>query len=179
MGGSAFFIVPGVATENGRHVRPEPSTEELEGLFRGELPRDQTREIVRHLLTGCPGCLQVTRRLWNLGEVPTRIAISPQGELRMTRQNSTAGEAEAAAQAQLKEIAEELKAIEKKLREIHKSLVPPEDARPEEVAESEADNDISTEIRSVIECVLTDSLGPAIRDLRAAARYGTKGSSDL
>lgn len=97
----------------------------------------------------------------------------------MTRQNSPASEAEAAAQAQLKGIAEELKAIEKRLRSIHKSLAPPEDARPEPATESEADNDISTEIRSVIECVLTDSLGPAARDLRGAARYGIKGSSDL
>ena len=30
---------------------------------------------------------------------------------------------------------------------------------------------VSTEIRSVIECVLNDSLGPAIRDLAAAASY--------
>jgi predicted trehalose synthase len=96
----------------------------------------------------------------------------------MTRQNSAASEAEAAAQAQLKEIAEELKAIEKRLREIHKSLAPPKTARSG-AAESEADNDISTEIRSVIECVLTDSLGPATRDLRAAARYGTKGSPNV
>lgn len=168
-----------MAIRNGGHFRPKPSEQDLAGFLRGALSRDQTREIVRHLLTGCPGCLQVTRRLWNLGEAPVRIAISQQGELRMTRQNSPASEAEAAAQAQLKEIAEELKAIEKRLREIHKSLAPPETARPGAAAESEADNDISTEIRSVIECVLTDSLGPATRDLRAAARYGTQGSSNV
>ncbi len=97
----------------------------------------------------------------------------------MTRQNSAASDAEAAAQARLKEIAEDLKDVEKRLREIHKSLASPENARPGPAAESEADNDISTEIRSVIECVLTDSLGPAIRDLRTAARYGTKGSLDI
>jgi hypothetical protein len=31
--------------------------------------------------------------------------------------------------------------------------------------------DVSTEVRSVIECVLNDSLHPAIRDLAAAASY--------
>jgi hypothetical protein len=169
--GSALFTVSGMAIQNGRHFRPKPSEQDLAGFLRGALSRDQTRLIVRHLLTGCPDCLQVTRRLWNLGEVPTRIAISPQGELRMTRQNSPASEAEAAAQAQLKEIMEKLKAVEKEMREIHKSLDPRESARSGAAAESEADNDISTEIRSVIECVLTDSLGPAIRDLQAVVRY--------
>jgi hypothetical protein len=150
----------------------------LAGLFRGELPRDEAREIVRHLLTGCPGCLQVTRRLWSLGEGPARIAISPQGEPRMTRKNSAASKAEAAAQAQLKEIMEKLKAVEKEMREIHRSLDPPEGA-PAGSGVDEDENDISTEIRSVIECVLTDSLGPAIRDLQAVVRYGTQRSADV
>jgi hypothetical protein len=35
----------------------------------------------------------------------------------------------------------------------------------------EDEMDVSTEIRSVIECVLADSIGPAVRDLRAAAAY--------
>jgi hypothetical protein len=171
-----------MAIQNGGHFRPKPSEQDLAGFLRGALPRDQTREIVRHLLTGCPVCLQVTRRLWNLGEVPTRIAISPQGELRMTRQTRAASKAEAAAQAQLKEIMERLKGVEKEMREIHKSLDPPEGALTGAAAGSEVDeeeNDISTEIRSVIECVLTDSLGPAIRDLQAVVRYGTRRSSDV
>ncbi len=100
----------------------------------------------------------------------------------MTRQNRAASETEAAAQAQLKEMMEKLKAVEKEMREIHKSLDPPEGALTGAAAGSEADedeNDISTEIRSVIECVLTDSLGPAIRDLQAVIRYGTKRSPDV
>jgi hypothetical protein len=36
--------------------------------MRSELPRDETRAVVRHLLAGCPRCLQMTRWLWNLGE---------------------------------------------------------------------------------------------------------------
>lgn len=89
----------------------------------------------------------------------------------MTRESSQPSDAEAAARVRLKEIAEALKALEKKLRGIHKSLEPTEAARVDAAAESETDNDVSTEIRSVIECVLTDSLGPAIRDLQAAASY--------
>ena len=35
----------------------------------------------------------------------------------------------------------------------------------------EAEMDVATEVRSVIECVLNDSIEPAIRDLAAAASY--------
>ena len=100
----------------------------------------------------------------------------------MTRKNSAASEAEAAAQTRLKKCMEKLKDVDKEMREIHKSLDPPEGARTGAAAGSEVDeeeNDISTEIRSVIECVLTDSLGPAIRDLQAVVRYGTKRSSGV
>jgi hypothetical protein len=34
----------------------------------GESPRAEARSVVRHLLTGCPQCLQVTRPLWRFGE---------------------------------------------------------------------------------------------------------------
>jgi hypothetical protein len=45
-----------------------PATLNLERFMRGELERDKIREIVRHMLTGCPDCVAVTRRLWNLAE---------------------------------------------------------------------------------------------------------------
>jgi hypothetical protein len=60
----------------------------------GELPRDETRALVRHLLAGCPRCVEVTRRLWRpepppyaLEEVPgdetrpIRLAVSLRGRL--------------------------------------------------------------------------------------------------
>src|SRR4051812_5342112 len=78
---------------------------------------------------------------------------SHQGELRMTRQTRAASQAEAAAQAQLKELMERLKGVEKEMREIHKSLDTPEGALTGAAAGSEVDeededeNDISTEIR--------------------------------
>ncbi len=60
-----------------------PSTEELRSFMRGELRRSQVRGLVRHLLTGCPECLEVTRRLWDLGERSLRIleAISTESGL--------------------------------------------------------------------------------------------------
>ena len=47
-----------------------PTRAELEGFMRGELRRPQARGVVRHLLTGCPECLAVTRHCWALGVLP-------------------------------------------------------------------------------------------------------------
>ena len=80
---------------------------------------------------------------------------------------------EAAAQDELREILPILKGIERRLRAIQQRLPAPTDAEMEQEAEDE--KDVSTEIRSVIDCVLTDSLGPAIRDSETASRYGVKG----
>jgi hypothetical protein len=91
----------------------------------------------------------------------------------MTRSESLAGNLEATAQEGLREIVDELKGIERRLKAIHQSLPAPADV--ETAPEVEDDKDVSTEIRSVIECVLTDSLGPAARDLETASRYGVKG----
>jgi hypothetical protein len=79
----------------------------------------------------------------------------------------------AAIQQELREVLPDLKGIERRLRTIHGRLPAPSDAEMEPEAEDEAD--VSTEIRSVIECVLADSLGPAIRDLETVSRYGVKG----
>jgi hypothetical protein len=78
----------------------------------------------------------------------------------------------AAIQEELREVLPGLKGIERRLRAIHGRLPAPSDAEKEQEAEDE--EDVSTEIRSVIECVLTDSLGPAIRDLETVSRYGVK-----
>ena len=82
-------------------------------------------------------------------------------------------EAEAAAQAELSQIVVELDAIRDRLAEIHDRLpVPPEETA---MLVGEEEMDVATEVRSVIECVLNDSLRPAIRDLAAAASYRPKG----
>src|SRR4029077_2536353 len=43
---------------------------QLERFIRGELPRDEVREVVRHLMTGCAACLLVTGPVWELGDQP-------------------------------------------------------------------------------------------------------------
>ena len=52
---------------------PHPPAEDLRRFMRGELKRSEARGLVRHLLTGCPQCLEVTRRLWDLGERSFRL----------------------------------------------------------------------------------------------------------
>jgi hypothetical protein len=78
-------------------------------------------------------------------------------------------EAEAAAQEALLEMAEQVESIGRRLRETYASLAVP--ANEVLMLLGEEEMDVSTEIRSVIECVLADSIGPAVRDLRAAATY--------
>jgi hypothetical protein len=70
----------------------------------------------------------------------------------------------------LRSVVDALTGLERRLVVIHGSLP---------VAASMAgaiddDLDVATEIRSVIDCVLTDSIRPAIRDLQAAASYTGK-----
>jgi len=76
---------------------------------------------------------------------------------------------EAAAQEELLEAAADLEAVEARLNAIHARL--PVSPREDVMLLGEEDMDVSTEIRSVIECVKNDSIQPAIRDLKAAAAY--------
>lgn len=52
---------------------PKPGM--LERFMREELGRAEVAGLVRHLLTGCPQCVEVTRRLWNLGERSRALEI--------------------------------------------------------------------------------------------------------
>lgn len=54
-------------------MRDHPDSGILERFMRGELAGSdipEARKIVRHLLSGCPQCLEVTRRYWAFGETP-------------------------------------------------------------------------------------------------------------
>ena len=78
-------------------------------------------------------------------------------------------QAEIAAQEEVRQIAKELGAIRRRLLELHESLPP---ATLEAVMfAGEEDLDVTTEVRTIIECVVQDSIQPAIRDLEAAADY--------
>lgn len=76
---------------------------------------------------------------------------------------------ETAAQEEVRRIARDLETIRTRLLEVHEDLPAPpgKDAAGDETEEM----DVATEVRSVIECVLADSIRPAIRDLYAAAAY--------
>lgn len=65
-----------------------------------------------------------------------------------------------------------LEGIEKGLIALRDRLPAPSPGNPEE--ESDERSDVATELRSVIDCVLTDSIRPASRDLRAASLYRGK-----
>jgi hypothetical protein len=78
-------------------------------------------------------------------------------------------EAEAAAQAELKAIAAGLESLRSRLMEVHATLPVP--VLEPAMLVGEVEMDVSTELRSVIECVLNDDIEPAIRDLVTAATY--------
>lgn len=59
-----------------------------------------------------------------------------------------------------------------RLRQIHSGL--PVSPQEEAMLLGEADADVTTELRSAIECVIPDRLEPAIRTLREAAFYRPK-----
>jgi hypothetical protein len=76
----------------------------------------------------------------------------------------------------LEAVQDELQVFVGKLEEIERGLIAlrdrlpvPSPENPED--ESEERSDLATELRSVIDCVLADSIRPAGRDLRAASLY--------
>jgi hypothetical protein len=78
------------------------------------------------------------------------------------------------ARREVQKIADELEAIVFRLRGVRASLPEPVEEAVRWLDIEELDS--MTELRAVIDCVLLDRLGPAIRDLREAAR-GTEESA--
>jgi hypothetical protein len=64
--------------EEMKEAVPHPPWKELESLMRGDLPRLRAVAIVRHLLTGCSTCVEVTRRFWSYGDRRSRIVEETQ-----------------------------------------------------------------------------------------------------
>jgi hypothetical protein len=59
---------------NGTHSS-HPAEDRLKIFMRGGgLPQEEKQAIVRHLLTRCERCLEVTRKLWDFGEFPADLA---------------------------------------------------------------------------------------------------------
>lgn len=80
---------------------------------------------------------------------------------------------EAEAQQAMRAIAADLEAIRYRLLGVHASLPVP--ATEPAMLAGELDMDVSTEVRSVVECVVHDFIDSAIRDLRSAADYAPDG----
>ena len=79
---------------------------------------------------------------------------------------------EAAAKAELRSIVEDLEGIRGRLVDLHARLpAPPNEAA---MPAGEEELDAGSEARSVIECVLSDRIEPAILDLAAAVSYQPK-----
>jgi hypothetical protein len=78
-------------------------------------------------------------------------------------------DAEAAGQMLVSEIADELESLNNLLQAAHDSFP----ASPLEAIMwvGEADMDVATALRTMIECVLADRLEPALRELRKWAAY--------
>jgi hypothetical protein len=138
-------------------VRHHPAEDLLSRLMRGEATRAEAREIVRHLLTGCPKCRELTSAAWN--EMTVRSVHGRTG--RMTALDL--------AKAQIGRMVESLYAIRYQLIGIQVSIPPTrQETSPEDLGN---DPDAPTGIRAILANVLQDSLDPLIRDLETAARY--------
>lgn len=74
---------------------------------------------------------------------------------------------ETATRAEMERVARGLEALRERLQRICSSL--PASEREDVRDTGEEDFDFPTEVRAGIECVLTDSIGPAIRALRESA----------
>jgi hypothetical protein len=75
-----------------------------------------------------------------------------------------------AAQAQLRVLAGRIGEIQADLRRVSESLPP---------GGNSEEQDVAAELRAVIDCVLVDSIGPAIRDLQAAAEYSGEAENEV
>ena len=52
--------------------RAHVAEHELESFARGELGCAERRQVVRHLLAGCPQCQAIGREIWGLGAHPRK-----------------------------------------------------------------------------------------------------------
>lgn len=87
---------------------------------------------------------------------------------------SLRGMREEKAQAKLGKAVAKMETVRDLLRRIYEDV--PVSPREEVMLLGEAEPDVATEVRSVIECVLADRIEPAIEALAEAAAYRPKGN---
>jgi hypothetical protein len=146
-----------------------PATGELERFMRGEPSPEERREVVRHLLRGCLQCTRITGRLWALAEPGPRLATAGPPRIRAGgfhgRVEMT--EPEIAARSQLGDIARDLESLYFRLLGVQATLPEPPTESVRLLDVDPMDDD--TEIRTIIDCVLSDRLVPALRELHDLA----------
>jgi hypothetical protein len=79
-------------------------------------------------------------------------------------------EEEVTAQGEVAEVARQLSGLRYWLKKVVATLPPPR-AAAHSAADLDGEPDVATELRSTIECVMTDCLTPAITNLEAASVY--------
>src|SRR5262245_17579318 len=138
-------------------------------MGRGARHRPPPFDRLLRMRRGAPFLLETRRRAERAEETGALRGTGTQSTLAsaIEAEGDAVTEAEAAVQAELHQIVEELDHTRTRLVDLHASLP----VSPEETAmlAGEVEMDFATEVRSVIECVLNDSIQPAIRDLAAAA----------
>ena len=134
------------------HEHPTPAL--LLRFLRGEPNLAERRDIVRHLLTGCPECLAVTRPVWKLAE-----PLGRNGGPEMIE----------GARQEMRAAAGDLKSIRYRLLGVYEGIPP----SPQETSQGDLEGypDVETEIRTVIANGIQNCLDPLINDLLAAAEY--------
>jgi hypothetical protein len=116
-------------------------------FLRGEASRAERRAVVRHLLTGCPGCVAVTRQVWLLAETYSRTGGTMEDEV-------------AAAYTELQQIIQDVETLRYRLLGVRASL-----------PEREEEDGMAAELRVRLRHIVGDRLHLLLEDLTAAAEY--------
>ena len=152
-----------------------PDRAQLNRFIRCETSPAELRAVVRHLLTQCPRCVQITRELWAIGGTrPTALDFLLLAKIRgcrpklpseRTGRPAAIAVIESVAQERLLEIVEVVEEARDRLQLLVGGLPPPPpDLDPEE-------DNVIVELHAVIASVLRESIRPAIDDLLSAAFF--------
>jgi hypothetical protein len=137
-------------------VRHHPAEDLLSRFLSGETTRAETREIVRHLLTGCPDCRAFTSAAWKAAARSIPGRTERMTDLEMARR-------------QIGRLSEHLRGVRYQLIGIQASIPPTREETSQE--DLGGDPDVPTQFRSIVANAVRDSLDPLIRDLETAAGY--------
>lgn len=140
--------------------RDHPTSGALLRFLAGESSGAERRAVVRHLLTGCPECVAVTRSAWLPIEAPTHDLEETMADLEQAKE-------------QLRAAAGELEDLRARLLGLQTSLpLTPNDTSREDIEEFATP---ASEMHAALGCVVRDHLEPLIRDLRAAGGIKSEG----